>query len=135
MKKFIKGKIRKIIYSSTTGYNVGLFRLKETNDIDMQDFLNKSCTFTGNFVDLDLDSTYVFYGKLHYNEKYGYQYEVIEYKKEELTNKDALYDFLTSGLIKGVGEKTAQGIIDTFGDEALSKIQENYTNLYLISCL
>ena len=132
MKKFIKGKIRKIIYSSTTGYNVGLFRLKETNDIDMQDFLNKSCTFTGNFVDLDLDSTYVFYGKLHYNEKYGYQYEVIEYKKEELTNKDALYDFLTSGLIKGVGEKTAQGIIDTFGDEALSKIQENYTNLYLI---
>lgn len=132
MKKFIKGKIRKIIYSSTTGYNVGLFRLKETNDIDMQDFLNKSCTFTGNFINLDLDSTYVFYGKLHYNEKYGYQYEVIEYKKEELTNKDALYDFLTSGLIKGVGEKTAQGIIDTFGDEALSKIQENYTNLYLI---
>ena len=63
MKKYIKGKVRKIIYSSTRGYKVGLFRLKETNDIDMQDFLNKSCTFTGSFIDLDFDSIYIFYGK------------------------------------------------------------------------
>ena len=132
MKKYIKGKVRKIIYSSTRGYKVGLFRLKETNDIDMQDFLNKSCTFTGSFIDLDFDSTYIFYGKLHYNEKYGYQYDVLEYSKEELTSQEALYDFLTSGIIKGCGEKTAKRIIEEFGDEALSKIQENYTNLLII---
>ena len=34
MKNYIKGKVRQLIFESETGYKVGIFRIKETNDIN-----------------------------------------------------------------------------------------------------
>lgn len=130
--KYIKGKVKKFIYESSSGYKVGLFRIKDTDDEEMVDFINKTITFTGNFIELDMDSTYIFYGKLVYNDKYGYQYNVSEYKKQELTGSDAAYEFLTSKLVKGCGEKTAKSIVDIFKDDTISKIKESYTNLLIV---
>ena len=68
--KYIKGKIRQIIFESESGYKVGIIRVKETNDEEMEDFLNKTITFTGYFADINFEDNYILEGSLIYNEKY-----------------------------------------------------------------
>lgn len=129
---YIKGKIKHLIFESTSGYKVGLIRVKETNDPEMEDFINKSVTFTGYFADLTMDDVYVLEGSLVYTEKYGYQYKVENYHYQEVEGKDAVIEFLASPLVKGCGEKTACDIVETIGEDALKKIKESYTNLLLV---
>lgn len=129
---YIKGKIKHLIFESTSGYKVGLIRVKETNDPEMEDFINKTVTFTGYFADLTMDYVYVLEGSLVYTEKYGYQYKTENYHYQEVEGKDAVIEFLASPLVKGCGEKTACDIVETLGEDALKKIKESYTNLLLV---
>lgn len=129
---YIKGKYRNIIFDNGSGYKVGLFRIKETNDDEMNDFLNKTVTFTGYFGDLNEEDTYIFYGELINHHKFGYQYQVNSYEKIIPEGKDAVIEFLSSPLIRGCGEKTAMAIVDTLGEDAIDKIKENKSNLLLV---
>lgn len=129
---YIKGKFKQSIFKSDTGYNVGLFKISETNDPEMEELVKKSITFTGYFADLTIDDTYIFYGTLVYHDRYGYQYSVTSYEKIMPTGHDAIIEFLTSPLIKGCGEKTAEKIVNILGDNAIEKIKENINNLDLI---
>lgn len=129
---YIKGNIRNMIFESNTGYKVGLFKVKETNDDEVIDFINKTITFTGYFADINNDDTYILKGRLVYNDKYGYQYQVNSYERVEPKGIDAVISFLSSNLIKGCGEKTANLIVETLGEDAINKIKENYQNLLLV---
>lgn len=129
---YIKGKFKQSIFRSDTGYTVGLFKVTETDDEDMEVFVKKTITFTGYFADLEIDDNYILYGKLGYHDRYGYQYNVASYEKIMPTGRDAIIEFLTSPLIKGCGEKTAIKIVDILGDDAIEKIKENINNLDLI---
>lgn len=132
MKNYIKGTFFRIIYKSDQNYIVGLFKVKETNDIDMEDYIDETITFTGYFHELTLDEKYIFYGNLVDNTRYGFQYNVSEYERVMPKEKDAIIDFLSGDLFKGVGEKTAKAIVDTLGEDALSLIEDNYQNLLLV---
>ena len=101
---YIKGKFKQSIYKSESGYNVGLFKISETDDPEMEVFIKKTITFTGYFSELNFDDTYVFFGSLIYHDRYGYQYNVTSYEKSIPTEYDAIVEFLTSPLIKGCGE-------------------------------
>lgn len=126
---YIKGKIRHLIFESDNGYKVGLFRIKETNDEELKDYINKTITFVGYFADLNQDDTYIFNGNMALNERFGEQYQVSSYERLEPVGKDAVIEFLSSPLIKGCGEKTAESIVATLGDNALTIIKENYLEL------
>ena len=129
---YIKGKFKQSIFKSDTGYNVGLFKISETDDSEMENFIKKTITFTGYFDTLNNDDTYILYGSLVYHDRYGYQYSVASYEKVLPTGKDAIIEFLTSSLIKGCGEKTAIKIVEILGDNAIEKIKDNINNLDLI---
>jgi len=129
---YIKGKFKQTIFTSDTGYTVGLFKVQETNDQEMEELVKKTITFTGYFSELNIDDNYLFYGSLTYHDRYGYQYNVTSYEKIIPTGKTAIIEFLTSPLIKGCGEKTAEKIVDILGDNAIEKIKENINNLDLI---
>ena len=129
---YIKGKFKQSIFKSDTGYNVGLFKISETDDPEMENFIKKTITFTGYFDTLNNDDTYILYGSLVYHDRYGYQYSVSSYEKVLPTGKDAIIEFLTSSLIKGCGEKTAIKIVEILGDNAIEKIKDNINNLDLI---
>ncbi len=129
---YIKGKYRSTIFKSDNGYYVGLFKIKETNEEELVDFVNKTITFTGYFSNLNMEDTYILYGKYVFHERYGYQYQVSSYEKVIPEGKDAIIEFLSSDLIKGCGEKTAIKIVDTFGEDTLNKIKEGYQNLLLV---
>ena len=129
---YIKGKVRQSIFTSENGFFVGTFKLKETDEESLKEFLNKTITITGTFVDINTEDTYILYGNYTEHDRYGYQYQVIKYEKEIPTVEDAIIEFLSSPLIKGCGEKTAIKIVETLGNDCLKKIKENISNLYLV---
>ena len=132
--EYIKGKIRNIIYQNTdNGYTVAVFRIKETNDSLMQDYLNKSVTITGVFLDINSEDTYILKGEYLKHERFGFQYNVKSYEREEPTTESGVIEFLASPLIKGCGEKTAIKIVETLGVDAVKLIKENKDNLLLVS--
>ena len=113
-----------MIFESENGYKVGLFRVKETNSEELQDLLNKTITFTGYFADINSEETYKLYGNYVFTERYGNQYQVSSYEKEEPKGEDAVIEFLTSSLVKGCGEKTAIAIVKELGEDAIKIIKE-----------
>ncbi len=129
---YIKGKIRQTIFKSENGFFVGTFKVKETDEEELKEFLNKTITITGTFVDLNTEDTYILYGEYQKHERYGYQYQVYKSEKEIPNGTEAIIEFLSSPLIKGCGEKTAMKIVETFKEESLNKIKENMANLYLV---
>ena len=128
--RYIKGKVRQMIFESDSGYRVGILRVKESDDEEMQDFIDKTITFVGYFAELNTNDNYIMNGSLIYNEKYGYQYKVENYEHEKIEGKEAVIEFLSSPLIKGCGEKTAEKIVNTLGEEAIKLIKEDKNNLY-----
>ncbi len=65
------------------------------------------------------------WGEWKHNPKYGRQFSVVEYEKELPANAMAILRYLSSGAIKGVGKKTAQKIVDEFGDNTLDVLENH----------
>ena len=134
MKNYILGSIRKIIFESNSGpYKVGLFKIKETNDEDALEYVNKVIGFTGNFAEINEDVDYILYGKLIIHPKYGLQYSVDSYEISVPSDTDSLIMYLSSGMFKGIGTKTAKKIVERFGSDTVDIIKDNYEELALVS--
>lgn len=129
---YIKGKIRTTIYKNENGFFVGTFRIKETDDEYMQEFINKTVTISGTILDPNEEETYQLFGEYTKHERYGFQYKILNYEKEKPTGNDAVIEFLSSPLIKGCGERTARKIVETLGEKAIDVIKENKNNLFLV---
>ena len=132
MKTFIKGNYRKSIYENGTGYVIGLFRVSDTNDELLSDYIGRTITFTGYFHELNDNDTYIFYGEKVIHNKYGEQFKVESYERSKPEEKDSIVEFLTSGLFPGIGEKKAKKIVDVLGKDTLKIILETPDNLILI---
>ena len=134
--KYIKGKVRNIIYQNQdNGYVVAVFRVKETTDDKMNEYVGKTVTITGTFLDINLEEVFILYGEGIRHERFGFQYQVKSYEKEAITTEKALIEFLSSSLIKGCGEKTAEKIVELLGMEAVNKIKEDEHALDVIPTL
>ena len=134
--KYIKGKVRNIIYQNQdNGYVVAVFRVKETTDDKMNEYVGKTVTITGTFLNINLEEVFILYGEGIRHERFGFQYQVKSYEKEAITTEKALIEFLSSSLIKGCGEKTAEKIVELLGMEAVNKIKEDEHALDVIPTL
>lgn len=121
---YIKGKIRNIIYqNSDNGYVVAVFRIKETNDNKMEEYVGKTVTITGNFLEINEEETFILYGEAVSHVRFGFQYQVKSYEKEKISSEDALIEFLSSSLVKGCGAKSAEKIVQELGMDAIEKIK------------
>lgn len=132
MNSYIKGKYKRSIFSSDNGYVIGLFKVKETNDEQVKDYVDKTITFTGYFADLNENDDYTFYGEMIQHPKYGYQYQVKEYERIKPQDKDGIIAFLSSDIFPGIGEKMATKIVEVLGENALDQILEDETCLNLV---
>lgn len=134
MKKYILGNIRKIIYESNNGpYKVGIFKVRETNDEDMEEYINKVIGFTGSFAEVNMDVDYILYGRLVEHPKYGSQFEVLNYEIKAPSDLDSLVLYLSSGMFKGIGLKTAKRIVERFGNDTIKTIKEDYQSIATVS--
>ncbi len=126
----ILGIIKSIIYENyNSTYKVGLLKIKNSED---KSLIGKVITFTGNFMSLEIDEILELEGTFIDHKRYGHQFAVTDYSKPQISGVEAIIDFLTSPLVKNCGEKTAQAIVNTFGEHTLEKIKENKDNLLQI---
>ena len=132
MKHYIKGTYRKSIFQSPQGYVIGIFKVRETDDESLKDYINKTITFTGYFHELTEEDHYIFYGEGVDHPKYGFQFQVSGYEKVKPEDKDGVIAFLSSDLFPGIGEKQATLIVETLGEKALDKILEDASCLSLV---
>ena len=65
------------------------------------------------------------YGKWVHNPKYGRQFSVSSYEKVMPADAVSILRYLASGAIKGIGPKTAQKIVDTYGEDAFDVIENH----------
>ena len=132
MESYVKGNYRRSIFKSDKGYVIGLFKVRETNDELLKEYVNHTITFTGYFHELNEDDTYILYGEAINHPRYGFQFQTNRYERLRPTGKEAVVEFLSSDLFPGVGEKLAKNIVDVLGDNALDKILEDESALYLV---
>lgn len=131
---YIKGKIKKLIfYSKESGFVVALFRVKESNVLEIGS--NKTITITGSFLDPSIDVAMTLYGDYKKNDKWGMQFVVESYEVDKPTTKEAIIDFLSSPFIEGCGEVTAKRIVEAFGEKSLDIIKNDKEKLLEIEGL
>ena len=65
------------------------------------------------------------YGKWVHNPKYGRQFSVSSYEKIMPADAVSILRYLASGAIKGIGPKTAQKIVDLYGEETFDVLENH----------
>ncbi len=132
MQNYVKGTYSKSIYETDNGYHVAIFKVTDTNMEEIKKHIGRSITITGYFHELNTIDTYILYGKVIEHEKYGQQFQTDSYERCKPEEKDAIVEFLSSGLFEGIGEKKAKTIVNLLGKDTLKIILENPSNLILI---
>ncbi len=110
-----------IFHNEQNLYSVVRIRVEETNAV----YDEKEAVVTGYFPPIYEHETYIFYGKLKEHPRFGLQFHVERFQKDLPQTKDGIINYLSSSLFKGIGKKTAETIVETIGDNAISKILEN----------
>ncbi|HQC54454.1 MAG TPA: ATP-dependent RecD-like DNA helicase [Clostridia bacterium] len=111
----IRGTIEQVIFQNLdTGYTV----LALYNDTDGYFFArgNVPQVVEGEVVELT--------GEFEHTTKYGEQFAFTACEFIAPGNREAIISFLSSGLFQGIGEVTANKIVDALGDETLTKLDE-----------
>ena len=89
-------------------------------------------TAVGTMPFLNEGDTAEFTGEFITHATYGEQFKVESFNKKPPQSSAAIFKYLASGSIKGVGPSTAQRIVEKFGDQSLEIIQNNPTSLATI---
>ena len=66
---------------------------------------------------------YEFSGEFVQNKKYGYEFQCSSYVEHITDDKDSILTFLMSGIIKGIGPKRAERILEMFGTRTMDIIE------------
>lgn len=132
----LQGKVRRIIFrNEANNFCVIALELLEGNI--PQNMINplypKSFMATGTFATVAEGQKLKLKGKWQNFKKYGWQFIVSEYSVIQPNSRQALIEYLSSGLFRGVGPKTAANIVNTFGDETLDVIKNHPERLTMVS--
>ena len=120
---------KKLIYpknleANSNGFMIGIYsvheKLLDGNGTNLSDI-----KVVGYYLPI-IDSIKVkMTGHWSKNDKHGIQFEMESYQEVIQTDRQGIVIYLSSGLIKGIGKKTAEKIYDKFGDQTLD-ILDNY---------
>ncbi len=111
----LSGTVEEIIYrNDENGYCVC--------DLNVQDVLVTAVGYMpflapGEIVEVE--------GEYKSHPTYGTQFSVSAFSKAPPDSLDAIYKYLASGMIKGVGPATAQKIVEAFAEDSLNIIENN----------
>ncbi len=111
---FLEGTVERITYhNAENGYSV--IRLKPPRSLDV-------VTLIGNLPELSPGEFLKLQGQWVSNADYGRQFKVEHCEQTLPATVEGIRRYLGSGLIKGVGPKTADRIVETFGKDTLDVI-------------
>ncbi|PAE38532.1 SF1B family DNA helicase RecD2 [Bacillus sp. 7884-1] len=117
--KFVKGKhLVTIFHNEQNLYTVLRIRVEETN----HEYDDKEAVITGYFPKIHEQETYIFFGEFKDHPKFGMQFQTKHFRKDIPQTKQGVAAYLSSEMFKGIGKKTAENIVESLGEDAISKI-------------
>lgn len=120
----IKGVISNIIFANKdNGYTVLVVDCEEENT---------SMTCVGNMPIVSVGETVILTGTLTVHAKFGEQFIVSRVEVTSPQTIEGLIKYLSSGLIKGIGEVTARAIVNKFGLKTIEIITNDPNKLTLV---
>ncbi|WP_019774723.1 helix-hairpin-helix domain-containing protein, partial [Streptococcus sobrinus] len=130
---YFSGTVDRIIFENASNFfKILLLEIEETNAPDFDDF---EIIITGTMADIMEGEDYTFWGQLTQHPKYGEQLKANRYERAQLTSA-GLIKYFSSDNFKGIGKKTAQRIVETYGDDdTIDKILAQPDKLEAISGL
>ena len=113
--------------ATIVGELVNIIYRNEDNGYTVAEFESDSELYTivGYLTGLNCGESARLSGKMVYHDVYGEQFKVDIYEKEVPKSLDAIYRYLSSGIVKGIREATATKIVEAFGEDALNVIESD----------
>ena len=114
--EMLKGNVEGVVYSNEeNGYGIFDFATEQFEIV----------TIVGTLPYVVEGDALTVWGKWVNNPKYGRQFRVEEFEKVMPADSASILRYLASGAIKGIGPKTAQRIVEKFGEETF-EVMENH---------
>lgn len=111
----VEGSVVDIVYSNdTNGYTVARLKIEDYTEV-----------ITGYMPGLTTGENIQVKGEWKVHDQYGRQFNVSSYEVVVPSTISGILSFLSSGVVRGVGVKTAKRIVDRFGLETLNIIQND----------
>lgn len=111
-----------IFHNNENGYTIAIMETEE-----------ESLTVVGCLPNCNKGRNYKISGTFKVHPTYGEQFAFSEVEEVMPSSKDGIEGFLASGVIKGIGPKTAKLIVNKFGEDTLNIIENNPEKLAKIS--
>lgn len=111
-----------IFHNESNGYTVAVAESRE-EEFTVVGCLPSSC----------LGMTYELTGEWKNHQTYGEQFAFTEFREVMPTSADGIEGFLASGVLKGIGKKTAAAIVKKFGQDTFRIIEEEPHRLVEVS--
>lgn len=122
----VQGRVEHIVFAAQDSFFKILAIEVDDNNFDYDDTV---LTVTGNFGDIQVDGEYEFFGRITTHAKYGRQFVADNYQRISTGTISGLVQYLSSERFKGIGEATAQKIVDELGINAVESILDDVTIL------
>ena len=126
----ITGTLQNVIFASSDSYFKILSILIEESTLES--WQEPEIIATGTFADVQEGSVYAFYGTVVRHPKYGQQLKVMRYENELPPDEEGLIKYFVSGQFSGIGQKTAEKIVDHLGLNAVNLILDD---VHVLDCI
>jgi exodeoxyribonuclease V alpha subunit len=110
--------VQEVFFNEDSGYGVYRLEVHESSEENVAD----EVTIVGNFLRPVAGETYTCQGQWKEHPRFGSQFVVSELNKELPRTEQAVIKYLSSGLFRGIGKKTAEKIVNELGKDALQRI-------------
>ncbi|MEQ6041756.1 helix-hairpin-helix domain-containing protein, partial [Staphylococcus saccharolyticus] len=114
----IKGTVDAILFQN----NDNFYTVLKVDTIETNESFDSMPTVVGFLPNVVEGDVYTFKGQVVEHPRYGKQLKAETFEKELPQTKDAIISYLSSGLFKGIGKKTAQNIVNALGENAINDI-------------
>ena len=117
----LSGQIERItFFNEENGFTIAKVRVQGRHDL---------VTVTGNFISPTPGEVLHMKGAWHHHPKFGEQFNVEQYETKTPATVYGIKKYLGSGLIKGIGPKMADRIVQRFGKDTLDIIDQQVRRL------
>jgi len=126
MEVYFSGTIERIIFENVSNFfRILLLDIEDTNAEDFDDY---EIIVTGTMADIIEGEEYTFWGQIVQHSKYGEQLQMTRYERSK-PSASGLIKYFASDNFKGIGKKTAERIVEIYGEDPIDKILENPSEL------
>lgn len=117
----LEGSVESIVYRNEENqYTVARFRLNDRGRL----FRDDLTTIVGALPGVHVGELLTVEGEWENDPRYGRQLHVTSFIQRLPASTDGIVRYLSSGLIKGIGPRKAQLIVDQFGEQTLAIIEQ-----------